>query len=257
MVQSELKLRGLYPGPADGIAGSATKAALDKVTELPKTWPLDRKLVGLLQLTAKDLGFETGPIDGLWGAQTAYAYEQLRHLRLFGVTPPVWRPEGNVVGNPNNWPTQRTDEELIAFYGQMGANQKSLALPYPHRLSWDMNKSVNAFQCHQKVHSSVVRVLTKVKNTYGMAEIQRLRLDVWGGCLNVRLMRGGDRYSTHSWGIAIDYDPENNQLKWGRDRASFARPEYEQWWQLWEEEGWVSLGRQHNFDWMHVQAAML
>lgn len=256
-VQAELKLRGLDPGPVDGIAGNATKAALDKVTDLPKTWTLDRKLVGLLQLAAKDKGFETGPLDGLWGALTANAYEQLRHLRLFGVAPALWRPEGLSPTNPNNWPSQRTDAELIAYYGQMGTHQKNIALPYPHRLSWDMARTVNSFQCHQKVHDSLLRVLTKVKDTYGMAEVQRLRLDVWGGCLNVRLMRGGDRYSTHSWGMALDYDPENNQLKWGRDRASFARPEYDQWWQIWEEEGWVSLGRQRNFDWMHVQAATL
>jgi hypothetical protein len=57
--------------------------------------------------------------------------------------------------------------------------------------------------------------------------------------------------------MAIDHDPDNNQLNWSRNRATFARPEYEQWWQIWEEEGWVSLGRQRNFDWMHVQASKL
>jgi hypothetical protein len=61
----------------------------------------------------------------------------------------------------------------------------------------------------------------------------------------------------HSWGIAMDYDPERNKLKWGRDKAAFAWPEYDAWWRLWEEEGWISLGRQRNFDWMHIQAAKL
>ncbi len=61
----------------------------------------------------------------------------------------------------------------------------------------------------------------------------------------------------HSWGIAVDYDPERNLVKWGRDRATFAKSEYDTWWKLWEEEGWVSLGRTRNFDWMHVQAAKL
>ena len=70
-------------------------------------------------------------------------------------------------------------------------------------------------------------------------------------------MRGGTRLSTHAWGIAIDWDPERNQLKWGRDRAAFADAAYEPWWQAWESEGWVSLGRERNFDWMHVQAARL
>ena len=92
---------------------------------------------------------------------------------------------------------------------------------------------------------------------YGEEEIVRLRLDLWGGCLNVRKMRGGTRYSMHSWGIAVDYDPDRNRLKWGRDRAAFAGPDYDVWWRFWEEEGWVSLGRTRNIDWMHVQAAKL
>lgn len=62
---------------------------------------------------------------------------------------------------------------------------------------------------------------------------------------------------THAWGLAIDWDPAHNKLKWGRDRARLARPEYDTWWRLWEEEGWVSLGRTRNFDWMHVQAVKL
>ena len=104
---------------------------------------------------------------------------------------------------------------------------------------------------------SLGRVLAVVLDHYGLDEIKRLRLDLWGGCLNVRKMRGGDRYSMHSWGIALDYDPERNRLKWGRDKASFAKPEYDPWWEAWEQEGWVSLGRQRNFDWMHVQAAKI
>lgn len=39
--------------------------------------------------------------------------------------------------------------------------------------------------------------------------------------------------------------------------ASFARPEYEPFWAIVEEEGLVSLGRTRDFDWMHFQAARL
>ena len=99
------------------------------------------------------------------------------------------------------------------------------------------------------------RVLTNTFNHYGYERIKDLRLDHWGGCLNVRRMSGGRKYSTHSWGIAVDYDPQHNRLKWGRDKAFFARPEYSKWWEFWENEGWTSLGRTRNFDWMHIQAA--
>jgi len=46
-----------------------------------------------------------------------------------------------------------------------------------------------------------------------------------------------------------------NKLRWGKDKTQFAKPEYEQWWKFWEEEGWVSLGRLKNYDWMHAQSA--
>jgi hypothetical protein len=61
----------------------------------------------------------------------------------------------------------------------------------------------------------------------------------------------------HIWGIAMDYDPNRNKLRWNSDKAVFAREEYRRWWEFWEEEEWVSLGRSRNFDWMHVQAARI
>ena len=51
-----------------------------------------------------------------------------------------------------------------------------------------------------------------------------------------------------------DIDPDNNQLKWGRDRASFAKPVYDKFWNIVENEGWNSLGRTKNYDYMHFSA---
>lgn len=96
-----------------------------------------------------------------------------------------------------------------------------------------------------------------VLNSYGLDEIKRLRLDKWGGCYNIREIRGGNKMSMYSWGIVVDYDPVRNKLKWGGDKATFAKREYDNWWKCWEDEGWLSLGRQRNFDWMHVQASTL
>lgn len=202
-----------------------------------------------------DHGFDPGPIDGIWGARTENAYDELKD-DLEGVSIPFLRPEEVSNGNPNDWPKQDEDS-LNAFYGEPGENLVMVNLPYPMKLSWDTDTKVSRTRCNEKVKDSLVRVLTKVKAHYGMAEIERLGLDIFGGCFLIRNKRGGSTASTHSWGIALDFDPDNNKLRWGRDKASFAGKEYDFWWKCWEEEGWVSLGRKLNFDYMHVQAAKL
>jgi hypothetical protein len=256
-VQTQLNAKGLDAGPEDGIMGTQTLTALNQVSEIPQQWSKNRKVVAFIQLLAKEKNIDSGKIDGYWGPQTEHAFDVLQQVILEDRQPEIWRPEDLPVDNPNGWPSQTPEDNLTAFYGEVGENQTRIDLPYPHRLSWNKAKTIRSFQCHEKVHDSLQRVLTRVLDNYGLEEIQRLRLDLWGGCLNVRTMRGGTRYSMHSWGIAVDYDPERNKLKWGRDRAAFAKPEYDIWWRLWEEEGWISLGRSRNFDWMHVQAAKL
>ena len=256
-VQAQLNARGLDAGSEDGVLGPQTLAALNKVDGIPGEWSKTRKAIGFIQLLAAEKEIEAGKVDGYWGPQTSFAFDALVQVLVGGTEPEVWRPEDLPDENPNGWPRQAPQDNLVRVYGQVGENQATIELPYPHALAWKKTTVVQRFQCHEKVHDSLHRVLSRVLDHYGSEEISRLRLNMWGGCLNVRKMRGGSNYSMHSWGIAVDYDPDRNQLKWGRDRAAFAKPDYDVWWRLWEEEGWVSLGRHRNFDWMHVQAAKL
>ncbi|GAV20784.1 hypothetical protein MMIC_P1758 [Mariprofundus micogutta] len=255
IVQAELNRRGISVGTVDGIIGTKTKTALNSIDGVSTGWPNSRKVIAFIQIMCRDKGIEVGKVDGYWGPQTEFAFDQLKHVIQFGELPSPWRDNENPEKrNPNNWPAE---SELDQFYGKVGENQVRLQLPYPHRLAWDKRKVIHSFYCHEKVRDSLCRVLTQVLDHYGMDEIKRLRLDLWGGCLNVRKKRGGSSYSTHSWGIALDYDSANNKLKWGRDRASFSSSEYDKWWEFWEAEGWVSLGRTKNYDWMHVQAVIV
>lgn len=153
----------------------------------------------------------------------------------------------------NNWPKQDYTS-MINFYGPIGENQTTLVLPYSLKLAWDETVAVKRLTCHEKVAESLYTIFEKTLNVYGIKEIQKLRLDLFGGCLNVRKMRGGSSWSIHSWGAAVDIDPDNNQLKWGKDRASLAKPVYNDFWKIVEEEGWTSLGRKRNYDYMHFQA---
>lgn len=254
---------GFAANNIDGKYGDVTRTAVadalgqfNPATEGDwRTWPEKRRALLCLQVFCQKAGFNPGTLDGLWGPQTDFASGQLAHLQAYGQPPALWRDAHVVPSNPNSWPLER-GADLNAFYGQPGEEHLVLIdLPYPLRLSWDIQTVVTRTRCNAKVRDSLGRVLSEVLNHYGHEQIKTLRLDVFGGGYNMRNKRGGSTFSTHAWGIAFDFDPARNQLKWTRDRASFARPEYDAWWKCWEDEGWVSLGRVRNYDWMHIQAA--
>tara|TARA_R110002020_G_scaffold467027_4_gene690226 strand:+ start:37741 stop:38448 length:708 start_codon:yes stop_codon:yes gene_type:complete len=167
------------------------------------------------------------------------------------------RPASQAAGKPSAsgpWPHQNDVER---YYGPVGTSQGRLDLPFPMKLAWDKRQTVTRITLHTKVIESAGRAFAAIAQNYSDRERRDLGLDLFGGSLNVRRMRGGSRYSMHSWGIAIDFDPERNQLKWGKPKARLSHADAAPFWEAWEREGWVSLGRDRNFDWMHVQAARL
>ncbi len=242
----------------DGKAGANTVTALKQINALPHEWGLERKIIGYIQHICEFEDIDAGAIDGFWGPQTDYGYNLLKD-KMNGVEPTPWRDDEGIGGksSPNDkWPLQ-TQDELEKFYGEPGTGQVKIQLPYPVKIAWEPTKVITKFSCHNKVRDSLLRVLINVKNTYGMERIKSLGLDMWGGCLNVRKMRGGSKWSTHAWGIALDWDPARNRLRWDKYKANFALPDYGMWWKHWEDEGWTSLGRERNYDFMHVQAAKI
>lgn len=216
----------------DGDFGSKTTAAVAKALNCDPTIKAIQKAVGVIQDN------ELGPIT-LQAIITKLGIKIDTHTTT-----------------KNNWPKQDY-ASMVKFYGNVGENQTTLILPYEMHLSWEPETKVHKISCNEKVHDSLKRIFEKTLAHYGIDKIKELRLDSFGGCLNVRKMRGGSSWSIHSWGAAVDLDPDRNQLKWGRDKAEFAKAEYNEFWKIVEGEGWTSLGRSRNYDWMHMQAANL
>lgn len=264
LVEAEMAALGFDPGPVDGVGGPATDAAAQgfvtsraaQLNEGWERWSPPRRLVAALQLTAARAGLDTGPIDGLIGPRTEAAAEILLHRARHGVDPPPWRDALPADRNPHGWPVER-EADLVGVYGPVGEGLVRVEVQWPHRLAWDPDTVVRSFLCAARVKPSIERAQARIVAHYGVDRLRALRLDLFGGCFEKRRKRGGTAWSTHAWGIALDYDPESNKLRWGRDRATLAGADYEPWWTIWEEEGWVSLGRSRNFDWMHLQAARL
>lgn len=144
-------------------------------------------------------------------------------------------------------------KEIISAYGPVGENQDYLILPYPMRLAWDSGTIVKRFSCHKKAVPTLSSIFKATLEHYGIMKLKELRLDVFGGCLNVRKMRGGSEWSLHSWGLAVDMDPDNNQLRWGKDKAVFAKDDYKAFWGIVHRNGWHGLGVEQDRDWQHFQ----
>lgn len=221
-------------------------------------------------------GFPVGPIDGVIGSKTIAAinaFQASRGLNVSGQADaatvdalrltssfspvPVNRdvpPAPSAPSVPAVWPRQK---DVPAFYGAVGTSQTQIDIPFDMWLAWDKNIRVRRMTLHTKVAASAERVLQAVAGIYSAAERKAIGVDLFGGSLNVRRMRGGTAYSMHSWGIAIDFDPERNQLHWDHTRARLAKPDAVPFWVEWEKEGWLSLGRARDIDHMHIQAARL
>jgi len=149
-----------------------------------------------------------------------------------------------------------TTKEAIKRFGhpnEEGTYLTTIDLPYPMRLAWDKKVIVKTMRCHKLAAENFKGVFTELLEVYGLPNIQELGIDLFGGCFNFRQMRGGSDYSRHSWGIAIDLDPERNLLKETSKTARFARPEYKQMIDIFYKHGFVSLGREKNYDWMHFE----
>jgi len=222
-----------------------------------------------LQKTLRGLGLYWGRIDGIVGPKTKEAVKKFQRLHpplvVDGIAgrrtqatmllPPYGsRDVDEPARKQGKWPRQKDVRE---FYGAVGRNQTKILLPYPMKLAWDTSKTVKRITCHEKVADDMQAIFEETRDEYGLDTVRDLRLDLYGGCLNVRKMRGGSKYSMHSWGIAVDIDPAHNQFRWTRSRAHLAKPVYEPFWKIVEKHGAVSLGRKRNFDWQHFQFARL
>lgn len=149
-----------------------------------------------------------------------------------------------------------TDEKIIEKYGTPGDEDNFIivTLPYEMRLAFPPYQPVNKIRCHKLVENNLLKVFNELLTVYTEPEIKKLGIDLFGGCVNVRLMRGSKtKWSRHSWGIAIDLDPARNGLKTKKPIAQFSKPEYKPMIDIFYKHGFISYGIEKDFDWMHFE----
>ncbi|HRO14754.1 MAG TPA: peptidoglycan-binding domain-containing protein [Paracoccus sp. (in: a-proteobacteria)] len=247
-VQGLLASTGYYRGAIDGDDGPATWAAVGIIERNAGQgrdgWSRARRLIAAAQVVLAAQGHEPGFAGGYAGANTQEALTAWRSAQV-DVSASVERAPAAAVMAPTagaGWPLQRDMEGFFGPAGGPACTNGRCELPFPFLIDWNDGERVTGFRCHEKVAARLTAIFADAAQHFGEAEFRRLRLDRWGGCFNHRRMRGGEALSVHAWGAAVDLDPSRNQLRWGVDRAAFARPEYAPWWRIVMARGAVPAG---------------
>ena len=152
-------------------------------------------------------------------------------------------------------PNQKEVRLNQSVFGKIGENHDYCNLPYPMKLAWDLKVKVNRFTCHALIKPNLELIFAETLDHYGISAIERMGLDLFGGCFNNRNSRNGKSKSMHAWAIAVDLDPTRNRLRWDANKARFALEAFNPFWDIVEANGGVSLGREWGKDWMHLQFA--
>lgn len=164
-----------------------------------------------------------------------------------------------------SWPKQ---SECDKFYGNP-RNRSDPAKPSnawesanlvyvqpPFVMRYDGIALKRGIRIHRLCADSLLKVLGRIWEASGrsQAKIDEWGVSIYGGGYTYKLMKSGRALSMHSWGCAIDLDPERNGYK--DNTPNFANiPEVIA---AFDAEGWVWGGRWKDpCDGMHFQAAVM
>lgn len=157
----------------------------------------------------------------------------------------------------NIWPLQK---DCLAYYGDprragwLHENTCDVACPWPLHYG---SVPVAHILIHKKCAVSLQAVLFNIWGAvnHDLEKIKALRYDRFSGSYNLRVMRGGNALSMHSFACAIDWDAEDNTFHSTKhlftDQSLLVVK--------FKEEGWVWGGDwvPGSVDAMHVQAARI
>ncbi|MGH9547351.1 MAG: M15 family metallopeptidase [Terriglobales bacterium] len=80
-----------------------------------------------------------------------------------------------------------------------------MLLPFPLRLAWNLSQTITRMTCHGRLARVYASVFASIQEQGLQAKVAS-----FGGCFAFRPQRTGNKLSSHSWGIAIDLNPESN-----------------------------------------------
>lgn len=153
-----------------------------------------------------------------------------------------------------------------SIFGRHGSKMVSVPVPANYPLhTYSLNgKRTTSISCHPLIAERLKCVLNDIINHYG-ADIMAVAPGacIYHGSYNDRKITGGNSWSSHAYGVALDFDADNNALKTHAPQARLSQAIYKPFWEIWYHHGFYSQGIETDLkrtrrgsasDWMHIQA---
>lgn len=161
-----------------------------------------------------------GEIDGIFGQRTKEAvmlFQKYSGLNSDGIVgPKTWHFLVGEVPMTENEPLKVPYgiKEIYDVFGDpldscfWKAYSAFIKVPYELKHAFPyVYKGEHGFWAHKKLKDVFQEIFQKIVDQGLETKIQ-----TFDGCYNVRNIRGGEKLSTHSWGIAIDLNARDNPL---------------------------------------------
>ncbi len=129
--------------------------------------------------------------------------------------------------------------------------------PYPMRVYTRTEKlKVRNLKAHKIVAPYLRAAMNRSLEVYGFEKLDEVGFNIFSGDFVVRLVRGSkSSVSKHSFGIAFDFNANENGLYTPFEKARFGQKDCIKLLDIWQECGFANLGRYHNMkrDAMHFE----
>lgn len=218
----------------DGIVGLNTRKAIANYINTDNNWKAIQKKVG-------------SKADGIFGPNTLNAV-----AAYLGVL--------NGKESKSTFScSQASVRACTSVFGKPGveSNLISVKVPANYPITYEGTK-VKTIRIHKAVAKELEEILQEIGDTYEKKygkdwNKKAPAICVYNGSYNARKTRGGSSWSIHAWGCALDFDASDATLAKRYKDCRLSQPIYEDFWRIWEEYGWHSLGREKDYDTMHIQ----
>lgn len=151
--------------------------------------------------------------------------------------------------------TQKELRSNNSVYGPVGAQGRLTKVKVPDNYPlYYGNTRVKSINIHSLAADRLEFALKDIINHYG-PNIQKIAPGccIYGGSYNYRKVRGGNSWSIHSWGTALDFDAGANGMKTRAPQARLSQPIYQPFIAILAHYGFSSQGKNVGNDWMHFQ----